>query len=382
MTIALNKLDELARDYESYTDKYFLRTRDILDSEGVNPIVRYQVFARQDIVGLNGVDEAVNFVKGVAGDKVRIYALKDGENYSSGEPMMKLEGHVQDLVALETVYLGLLSGNLTGDFDMGGVREKAKAVFEAAQGKPVLYFGARHFHPFLDENLGKICQEEGFVGCSTDVGAKAWGGVGGGTTPHALFLAYAAHMDEFGIGGNATVEGARAFDRNVDSNVPRIILGCTFNKEVSDIVETAKVVPNLAGTRIDTCGENYTQECNVRLPELDVNPKYLRGKGVKIASVWGLRQGLDNSGLGHLSLAVSSGFNAEKTAAFVEADRKYQEFFGKPLFDVIGTGSLAKPIMTTSDIVAYYNRPSDKWKPMAKVGRGEVASNRLEEVLE
>jgi nicotinic acid phosphoribosyltransferase len=57
---------------------------------------------------------------------------------------------------------------------MEEIRNKARAIVQSAQGKLVYYFGARHFAPELDEGIAKICQEEGFIGCSTDIGAKAW----------------------------------------------------------------------------------------------------------------------------------------------------------------------------------------------------------------
>jgi len=51
-----------------------------------------------------------------------------------------------------------------------------------------------------------------------------------------------------------------------------------------------------------------------------------------------------NNGCENLEITVSSGFNAEKTEAFVAADKVYQQMHNKPLFDNIGTGSIAKPI--------------------------------------
>ena len=44
----------------------------------------------------------------------------------------------------------------------------------------------------------------------------------------------------------------------------------------------------------------------------------------------------------------------------------------KPLFDSIGTGSLANPTMTTSDIYSYFSEKENKWKPLSKVGRQEL----------
>lgn len=374
--------EALIGNYQERTDKYFLRSKQILEAEEINPIVRYQIFAREDIGDLVGVDQASEFVKEVVGDRARVYSLRDGMEYASGEPIMKIEGRAQDLIDLETVYLEILSGNLTGPIDMRGIRGKARAVVQAAEEKPVYYFGARHFASELDEGIVKICQEEGFAGCSTDIGAKAWNSKGIGTIPHSLILSYVAHMKEEGIQGNPTLVVAKAFDRNIDSRVPRIVLIDTFNREIYDSIRTSRNIPNLFGVRIDTCGENYSQGSReVKLPELDVDPKYLRGKGVTIASVWALREALDNSGFGNLEITVSSGFNEEKTTAFVEADKAYEERYGKPLFDSIGTGSLAKPVMTTSDIVAYYSERQEQWLPLSKKGREETLSRSLEEVI-
>ena len=139
---------------------------------------------------------------------------------------------------------------------------------------------------------------------------------------------------------------------------------------------------DLAGVRIDTCGENYTQGIErVILPKLNVPEKYLVGRGVKIAGVWGLRQAQIENGYEDQQLVVSSGFNEEKTAAFVEADRIFQKNYGVPLFTSIGTGSIANPKMTTSDIIAYFSEKKGIWIPNSKNGRKETETKRLEEVL-
>ncbi len=380
----LGKRSTLNGNYLDKTDKYFPRSRDILKAAGVNPIVRYQVFVRKDIGNLRGVDEGVDFIGGEMGDKAQIYALRNGQEYFNGEPILKIEGRAQDLMDLETMYLSITSGALTGPVDLGALRVGARAIYKAAEGKPVYDFSARHFAPELIPEIARICQEEGFAGTSTDAGAKAWGDVGLGTTPHALFLTYKAYMEQNGIEGNPTIEAAKAFDKYVERGVSRTFLGCTFNRELSDIVDVAKAGIPVSGTRIDTCGENYTEgSLDIELPELDILEKYKQGRGVSIASVWGLRKGLDDADLGSLGLFVSSGFNAEKTAAFVEADKVYQEMHGKALFDAIGTGSFGMKnlVMTTSDICAYFDENKGLWVPNSKVGRAELLSDRLEERL-
>lgn len=383
----LNRAREsIFQDYKDYTDKYFLRTKEILQAEGINPIVRYQVFERKGGI-VKGLNEAVEFVKEVAGGKAKVYALEDVMAYEPGEPLMKLEGRVQDLVDLETGYLGIGSGGLTGEVNLNKVRVKARDIIAAAEGKSVFYFGARHFHYSLDEEISRICKEEGFAGCSTDVGAKAWNSKGMGTIPHALIVSYAAHMHERCIKGNPTVEAAKGFDKHIDPNVPRIVLIDTFNKEIDDALETARALPSLKGLRIDTCGENYAQGSkeliiakNDVLSDLNVPDKYVLGKGVTIPAQWALREALVKNGFGRLESTVSSGFNADKTRAFLQADKLFQREYGFPLFTSIGTGSIADPVMVTSDIVAYFSEREGRWIPMHKVGRPERKTNRLKEV--
>ncbi len=379
-------------NYKEHADKYFLRSKHVLEREEINPIVRYQVFARKDIPSIKGIEEAVSFIKNVAGDKVKIYALHDGDSYSSGEPIMKLEGRVQDLIDLETGYLGIISGALTGPIGLGEVRKAAGGIRQAAPGKKIFYMGARHFSPSLDKKIARICYEEGFDGASTDIGARAWGKEGMGTEPHALILAYTAHMMENGIKGNPTVEATRGFDKHIDKSVPRVVLPDTFNKEIYDTFDTAQAVPSLKGIRIDTCGENWMQgtapskDVSYSIDESLLNikdklGKHLVGKGVKIDGIWLLRRELDAypEWFGNLEITVSSGFNEEKTQAFMEADKLYQAKYGKPLFENIGTGSVANPTMTTSDIVAYYSEKQSKWTELSKEGREEKPSTRLVE---
>ncbi len=390
-TLIKNGLDILAEEYLDYADKYFTRTRIILENEGINPRVRYQAFARKG-GEVRGLDESVNFIREVtrakAKDEVRIYALRNGDNYAPCEPLMKLEGRVQDLVELETLYLGLTSSGLTGNINIEEVRKKARAIVNAAQGKPVHYFGARHFHPLLDREIAGICKEEGFTGCSTDKGAEAWNAGGMGTEPHALIVTYASYMDENRIKGNPTVEATKGFDKHIGQEVPRIVLPDTFNREITDSIETARAVPSLRGLRIDTCGENYAQGAD-RMPEEgpafedgeNWNFKgYWNPKGVSISAVWNLREALIRNGLANLEITVSSGFNEEKTAVFLEADAFFRQRYGLELFHSIGTGSIARPVMATADIVAYFNEKQGKWVEMHKVGRPEIKTNRLREV--
>jgi len=136
--------------------------------------------------------------------------------------------------------------------------------------------------------------------------------------------------------------------------------------------------------RIDTCGSNVTQYSEKYIDEvcgLVPESEYRSGKGVTITSVWTLRTELDKAGYQDVSIFVSSGFNEHKTSAFVEADNIYQEKYGRPLFDAIGTGSIANPKMATADIVQYYDSENNVWVDNSKVGRGYKPNKNLRRVI-
>ena len=82
-----------------YTDKYFVRSKKILEKAEINPIVRYQVFTRRDGV-VKGVDEAAAFIKEITEGKATVYALKNGMFFEAGEPLIKIEGLICDIRAL------------------------------------------------------------------------------------------------------------------------------------------------------------------------------------------------------------------------------------------------------------------------------------------
>jgi nicotinate phosphoribosyltransferase len=309
------------KDHISHTDKYFLRSKLILEKEDINPLVRYQVFVRKDIDYLKGVNQAVKFIKEHA-PTANVRALKDGQYCASCEPIMKIEGRVQDLIDLETVYLGFISGGLTGEIKGSTIHHNAYGIMRAAkespslqskdgnccqqscQHKPVFYFGARHFNPYSDEMITGICHDNGFAGCSTDIGAKHWDSEGMGTVPHALVLAVDAHLKETNDETNPTAKTAQLFDKHMSRTVPRTVLIDTYNREIDDTLASIKIA-NVDGVRIDTCGENISQSANTLFDGVP-DSKYRWCNGVSVSAVWALKKLLVERGFPEIKITVSS----------------------------------------------------------------------------
>src|SRR5213079_3182991 len=103
-------------------------------------------------------------------------------------------------VHLETVYLGSLARRTL-------IMRNVKEVVDAARGKSILYFPARHDHWLVQTGDGWAAHVAGAIGVSTDAQASWWGGSGMGTVPHALIAIY----------DGDTVAAARSFaDRFAD----------------------------------------------------------------------------------------------------------------------------------------------------------------------
>ena len=153
-----------------------------------------QVFQRKESI-LGGIDEAIAVLRQCAGrrgadgawvngfEELEVRRCTRATQIEPWETVMTIEGDYAQFAHLETVYLGCLARRT---LIMRNVRE----VVEAAGGKPILYFPARHDHWLVQTGDGWAAHVAGAIGVSTDAQASWWGGRGVGTVPHALIAAY------------------------------------------------------------------------------------------------------------------------------------------------------------------------------------------------
>jgi len=354
---------ELPQDYTPYIDKYFLRAKEILIKENINPTVKYQVFIRNGGI-LAGIDEAIAIIQKYTKD-VKIWALKEGSEISPCETIMIIEAPIQNIIDLETMILGVISADTTVKtdgikVDTDKVEEIMISLSSIAPDKPIAYFGARHWRWDEDFIIANACYRGGATSCSTDRGAGSFGQKGIGTIPHALeaIYHYTCGMD------NAVVEATRAFDRHIDINVPRIALVDYANKEITDSIRVAQALKSrLYGVRIDTCGENYMEGTNF----------YSHAeKGVSIEGVKKVRLALNDNGFENVAIILSSGFgNPQKLHSFIKAEKE----LNMKLFDSLGIGGVYHSRMATMDIIEV------EGFDVHKIGRPARPNNKLERII-
>src|SRR4051812_31932901 len=93
-----------------YSDKYFVRAREILLAEQSRPRVTMQIFCKANAF-LAGVDEAIAILKlcAVEWPELEVHALYDGDEVEPWETVLLVEGPYDAFAHLETLYLGVLS---------------------------------------------------------------------------------------------------------------------------------------------------------------------------------------------------------------------------------------------------------------------------------
>src|ERR1700760_4254852 len=229
-----------------YSDAYFNLTKALLEADDHHPRVVMQVFQLGASI-LGGIDEAIAVLKQGAGryegdrwvegwDGLEVRALHEGDEIAPWETVMTIEGDYTDFAHLETVYLGTMARRTL-------VMRNVRAVVDAARGKPILFFPARHDHWLVQTGDGWAAHIAGAIGVSTDAQASWWGGRGVGTVPHGLIAAY----------GGDTALAARKFADRYGRHMNVTVLVDFANDSVQTALEVAEALgDDLWGVRLDT----------------------------------------------------------------------------------------------------------------------------------
>ena len=306
-------------------DVYFVKIREVLQKIGrLDVEVAVEVFARKKgiFAGLQEISKLLS------GKNLHVEAIPEGEYFAEKEVVMTIRGSYSDFGIYETAILGILASSCGWAF-------RARECVEAAEGKLVLSFGARHVHPAVASVMDHVAVKfGGCSGASSILGAKLCGVMPSGTVPHAAIL----------LSGD-TLDLAKVYDEVLPKGDARIFLADTFKDEAEETLRLAEALGDkLNGVRLDTPGE--------------------RG-GVTEGLVREIRSRLDQAGFNAVKIVVSGGLDPERIRLLSKAGA-----------DVFGVGSYishAEPIDMTMDIKEI------EGKKVAKRGRipGLCGNSRL-----
>ena len=258
-------------------------------------------------------------------------ALAEGESFEAKEVLMRISGTYESFGLYETVLLGMLASST-------GWATAAKECVEAAEGRSVLCFGARHVHPAIAPVMERAAKIAGCSAMSCILAAKLCGEEPKGTVPHAAILM---------VGD--TVKLAKLYDAQVPAEEPRIVLVDTFKDEAEETMRVAEALGDkLAGIRLDTPGERG-----------GVTPELVRE----------IRWRLNMAGFDKVQIIATGGLTPERIKVMNEAGA-----------DVYGVGSY---ITSGAQRDMTMDIKMVNGKPVAKRGRlpGIIPNPKLKRVL-
>jgi nicotinate phosphoribosyltransferase len=360
-------------DLPSLTDKYFLKTKDIVLRFG-DMSATYAVFMRRPVVFTPRL--ALDWLHSVASARGITFdvdlCFEEGDWVGAGEPLMYITGPLAQLVDLETVFLQKLGPPCVAAFN----------AFLMCSDLPYVAFiamDARHcagaemadmmaYAASVGSTKAKReAHAVGFIGNANDATAHYFGQERGlGTMPHAL-IGYAG----------STLRAAEMFHETFP-NDNLFVLVDYFGREVTDSLEVCRAFQDLAregrlGVRVDTHGGRFVEGLDtaasyailerhqpdaVRTYRTETELRWLVGTGVTAAAIYYMREQLDSAGFDEVKIIASSGFNPRKCKLMASV---------RAPIDFIGTGSYLPELWSetyaTSDVIAYDG------KPQVKVGR-------------
>jgi nicotinate phosphoribosyltransferase len=346
-------VDRIRQGY--YSDAYFVYTKETLEAEGHHPHVTMQVFQKRESV-LGGIDEAIAILKLCSGraapdgswisgwNELEVHALREGDQIAPRETVMTIEGDYSLFAHLETVYLGTLARRSL-------IMRNVLQVVEAARGKQIFYFPARHDHWLVQTGDGWSAHVAGAIGVSTDAQASWWGGRGMGTVPHGLIAAY----------GGDTVKAAQVFADRYHEQMNVTVLVDWSNDSVNTALDVARALgPKLWGVRLDTSEDLVDRALWHELGGF-------KPTGVNPRLVEKVRAALDDAGFPEVKIVASGGFTVQRIEEF-ESQAIPVDAYG------VGSSLIRGDNDFTADIVRVDGRPC------AKEGRRYAPNPRLERV--
>jgi nicotinate phosphoribosyltransferase len=368
------------------TDKYFTKSRDVVEKFG-DKTVTYGVFMRRRVIcAINPAIECLREYYAAGATPLKITrAYEEGAFVPDGKPLLTYTGSFAGLLELETLILqrtGVACVSAYNAYKMAMNLPKAAFIdmhARHATGDDMTSLAA--YGAAVGSRMAKLAGAVGFVGTSQDLTAHFYGAERGiGTMPHAL-IGYAgstlraaqmyveAHPDD-----NLTVlidyyareysdalevcrwwfqdylpkdpRGARTLSLRIDTHGDRFAEGLSYEKSV-DIVANWLHVPNEYEAVRMVMGEEAFDADTLNVVKDRVR-KVLFGTGVSLAAVIHMRQRLDSAGFSGARIVASSGFNVFKCKMFGNA---------RAPVDAIGTGSFIPETygdtFATADVFLY-----------------------------
>lgn len=348
---------------EDITDKYFYKSKEVLNHAGKAPKVLMQVFCKKAGM-VAGLYEGLQMLANHGARYAEVHSLLDGDMIQPWETVMTIEGDYRDFAMLETPLLGTIARHSL-------VATNAYNTVRAAGETPVMFMGARHDDWRVQSIDGYAAMLGGCASVSTDKNGHLPVVKGSGTMPHALIAAFEGDVVA------ASIAYKEWLILNKDQS-PLVVLVDYHNDVIADSIAVCKALQKKFGApptavRLDT-SENLVDRSIAQ----GFGGRYgqVKPTGVTPELVKLLRYELDTLGFSSVGIVVSGGFNPKKIADFVAAKAPVTMYgVGSSIIGHNdGQNGLYSGMDFTADIVAVNGRTE------SKIGRIYNPNPRLVEV--
>ncbi len=366
-------------DIPRYTDAYFRKSKETVGRFG-DVRATYAIFMRRPVLYTGEL--TVQWLRAVAAERGVTFEIEtpyqEGDWVGAGEPMLYISGSLFHLVDLETLYLQMLGAASVAAYNAYMMAQALpKTAFLAMDARHCAGVDMAELMAYAASVGSKAAQAKGavgFIGNATDATAHFFQQQRGlGTMPHALI----------GYAGSTLRAAEMLHETYPDENLT--VLVDYYGQEITDSLDVAKRFPDLAAAgrlafRLDTHGGRYLEGMDlqssyavldrwapnaIRSYRTETELRHLVGTGVTAASVWRLREALNETGFENAKIVVSSGFGVEKCQTMAIANAP---------INVVGTGSFLpdrwSETYATADVIEYDGKAS------VKVGREFLLSKR------
>jgi len=368
------------------TDKYFTKSREIVEKFG-DRTVTYGVFMRRRVIcAINPAIEALREYYPADAEPLKITRLyEEGAFVPDGKPLFTYTGSFAGLLELETLILQRVGVACVAAYNANRMAMNLpKTAFidmhaRHATGDDMTQLAA--YGASVGSRMAKLAGATGFVGTSQDLTAHFYGAERGtGTMPHALIgyagstLRAAQMYVETHPEDNLTVlvdfyarefsdalevcrwwfqdylpkdrNGTRTLSLRIDTHGDRFAEGLTYDNSVETVANWLHVPNEYEAVRM-VMGEDAYDADTLNVVKDRVR-RVLFGTGVSLAAVIHMRQRLDAAGFNGARIVASSGFNVFKCKMFGNA---------RAPVDAIGTGSFIPETygdtFATADVFMY-----------------------------
>lgn len=351
-----------------YNDVYFSKAKEASMAGEVNSEVVYQVFQKKSGIFAGGKIVTDLLLDLAESDDIdlTVCILPDGSELIPGESVMHIRGKFQDIVELETNYLGIMARCTR-------IASNVREVVNAANEKPVLFFPARFDVPEVQYYDGYAAAVGGATACSTKKQTEGFNCfyktnvVPVGTMSHAMIANF----------GGDTVKAALSVAKARPNDQQHVLVDF-HNDCVTTAIEVFEAFKEhglkLDGIRLDTSERlidrgllSYVS----KLPQTLEEQYYFYGVCPELVKY--VRRELDAVGAYDVKITVSGGFNAAKVKSFEDKNVPVDIY-------AVGESFLNGNHPFTSDVVGIFD-DKGMMKSVAKIGRGLKHSDRLVRVL-